>query len=456
MKDIFKTIKANKKAYQEKWFEAIRIPSVTSQAAEIRQMADWLVDFLGKDLKLKTKLIKTCANPLVYAETPKVDGAPVVLVYGHYDVQPADPLDQWRTPPFEPTIRGGNVYGRGTADDKGQFLTHVFSTKAWLDTRGKLPIQIKFLFEGNEEAGSEGLSDYLKKEENLTLLKSDVILVSDTSMVGPGMPSINYGLRGVVGFDLVLKGPSRDIHSGVYGGSVYNPAIALSHILSGMIDQKGVIRIPGFYNDVKKLTARERASLAELPFDEKESLAEIGLETGFGDPKYTALEQRSVRPSFDINGLISGYQGKGGKTIIPSTAEAKFTFRLVPDQTPQKICQCVEKYIRDQLPPGITMELELQQGSGGMLVDFDGRYVRLAAEALEETFGRKPYFTREGGSIPIVAELKDRLNTDVILAGFGLNEDGIHSPNERFGLKNFFAGIETSARFWQKFGGQKQ
>ena len=455
VKDILKTVKKDKAEYLQNWYEALRIPSVTSEKVEAAKMADWLLNYLGKELKFKTKKIKTSANPLVYAESPKVEGAPVVLVYGHYDVQPADPLDQWKTPPFEPTVRGGYIYGRGTADDKGQFLTHVFAVKAWLDARGELPLQIKFLFEGNEEAGSEGLSEFLQKDENLALLQSDVILVSDTSMAGPDMPSINYGLRGVIGFDLVLRGPARDVHSGVYGGSIYNPAIALSHIMSDIIDAKGVIRIPGFYDDVKKLTAQERALLAELPFDEKESLAEIGLIQGFGDPKYSPLEQRGVRPSFDINGLISGYQGKGGKTIIPAYAEAKFTFRIVPDQTPAKIRQCVENFIQDKLPPGVTMELEYQQGAGGMVIDYGGQFVQLAAEALEETFGRKACFTREGGSIPIVTEMKDRLKTDVVLAGFGLNEDGIHSPNERFGLKNFFAGIETSVRIIKKFGDLK-
>lgn len=455
VKDILKTAQKNKKSYLDSLMEALQIPSVTSDKEATARMANWLLNYLGQELKFKTKKIKTCANPLVYAESPKVEGAPIVLVYGHYDVQPADPINEWKTPPFEPKIRGGNIYGRGTADDKGQFLTHVFAVKAWQETRGKLPLQIKFLFEGNEEAGSEGLSEFLKKEENLSLLLSDVILVSDTSMAGPDLPSINYGLRGVIGFDLILRGPTRDVHSGVYGGSIYNPAIALSHIMSDIIDAKGVIRIPGFYDDVKKLTTKERALLAELPFNEKESLAEIGLIQGFGDPKYSPLEQRGVRPSFDINGLISGYQGKGGKTIIPAYAEAKFTFRIVPDQTPEKIRQCVENFIQDKLPSGITMELEYQQGAGGMVIDYDGKFVQLAAQALEETFGHKACFTREGGSIPIVTEMKDRLKTDVVLAGFGLNEDGIHSPNERFGLKNFYAGIETSVRIMEKFGDLK-
>lgn len=448
-------IDENRDRFLEQWFEVLRIPSVSAQKEhkeDILKTADWLVAFLSKKLGLSARIISTETNPLVYAESPKIPNAPTVLVYGHYDVQPAEPFEAWNSDPFEPTIRDGKVFCRGANDDKGQWCAHLCGLQTYYELHGSYPVQIKFVLEGEEEVGSEALSKFLDEPENRELLACDALLVSDTSAAGPKIPAITYGLRGVMGFEVKLTGPCRDLHSGIYGGSVYNPAIALSKLIASIIDENGKIQVPHFYDDVEELSRLERDALSRNPYNPEENKAQIGVDSEFGESEYTVLERRGARPAFDVNGLTSGYQGEGGKTIIPSVASAKFTFRTVPNQDPEKIYKNLKAFLESELPPGIKMDLTYQQGSGGMVAPLTGKYIVAASNVLEKVFGRKPLFVRDGGSIPIVAKLRNKLNAETVLVGFGLDDDGIHSPNEKFNLESFFDGVLTGALLWDEFG----
>ena len=447
---ITKYIEENAQRFESEYFDLLRISSISTlptHAGDVRKAAEWLVNRLSQ-LGLHPEMIPTKRHPLVYTETPHIPGAPVVMVYGHFDVQPVDPLPLWETQPFEPTVRDGNVFARGSSDDKGQLLTHIFAAEAVLKEFGSLPYQLKFLFEGEEEDGSESLAEFVNT--NAKKLACDCIVVSDGAMFDPDQPAITYGLRGLMCFELTLTGPSRDLHSGTFGGAVYNPAIALSRMMSQMIDEKGRVQVPGFYDDVVQLTERERKQFADLPFDEDEFFDKIGLKEGFGETGFTTNERRWARPTFDINGLTSGYQGEGGKTVLPSKASAKFTFRLVPKQDPAKIKKNVEAYLKSICPPGITMKLEYTHGAGGLLVSLDSMFVEAAAKAIEETFARPPVYTREGGSIPIITLMSEVLKADVLLIGWGQDDDNTHSPNEKFALDGFHNGIKASARLLQE------
>lgn len=432
--------------------DLLRVPSVSADPAHSEDMgraADWLAERLQK-IGCTSEVISTDGHPLVYGESPHVDGAPTVLVYGHYDVQPSDPLDEWTSPPFEPTVRDGNLYARGAADDKGQVLTHLFSAQAWLETAGALPINLKFLIEGEEEVGSEALEKFIP--ENRRRLACDCVVVSDGCQFSPGQPAITYGLRGIAYYELRLQGPKRDLHSGSFGGSVTNPANVMAQMLAALIDGDGKIQAPGFYDDVIPLTDRERNQFASLPFDEDRYFEEIGVSGATGESGFSTLERRWARPTFDVNGLSSGYSGEGGKTIVPSSAVGKFSFRLVPDQSPDKITESLRTMFQEMLPPGIEMELIPMHGSPGMLVPLDSPYVASATKALETAFGRPPVFTREGGSIPIVATLREALDADALLIGWGQDDDNTHSPNEKFSLADFHRGIRASARLWEEIG----
>lgn len=468
MDKVKKYIEDNKENFLAQYFEVLRIPSVSAQKehkADIQKTAEWLVSFLTEKLGMSARIIETESNPLVYAESPKVANAPTVLLYGHYDVQPAEPFEDWKTPPFEPTIVDGKVFCRGANDDKGQWSAHLCGMQTYLALNGSFPVQVKCIFEGEEEVGSSALSKFLEKQENRDLLACDALLVSDTSAAGPKIPAITYGLRGVMSFELKLYGPNRDLHSGIYGGSVYNPAIALSKIMNALIDENGKVQVPHFYDDVDELTQLERDALAKNPYDAEEESKALDLVGDFGEPEFTVLERRGARPSFDINGMTSGYQGEGGKTIIPAWASAKFTFRTVPNQDPEKIQANVRSFIKSLIPAGIrcgkgdNLEydeknggLVYSQGSGGMVAPLTGKYIGAATTALERVFGRKPLFVRDGGSIPIVAKLRKELDAETVLVGFGLDDDGIHSPNEKFDLDSFFDGVETSALIWEELG----
>ncbi|GHT10865.1 hypothetical protein FACS1894170_03680 [Planctomycetales bacterium] len=449
-------IRSNKEVFESRFFDFLRIPSISASAehkVDMRCAAEYLVRQF-QSFGIKGEIIETQSNPLVFAEyTPeKVSAdAPVILVYGHYDVQPPDPLELWTTPPFEPTVRNGNVYARGANDDKGQSLTHLFAVGSLLETDGTLPCKVKFVYEGEEEVGSEALHQYVYSDAGKRKLACDCILVSDTNMYAPDTPTITYGIRGILAFDLVLTGPNRDLHSGIYGGSVYNPAIALTKILSQFINADGQILVPHFYDDVLPLTDRERRQFADLPFDESAFFSNLNITAGFGETGYSVNERRWTRPSFDVNGITAGYQGTGSKTIIPSQASAKITFRLVPNQVPEKIFDTVQNFLPSIIPAGITWKLERHHGEAAMCLDLDGsRFVEPMSVALEKTFGKRPVFTREGGSVPIIADCQRVLNADVLFVGWGQEDDAIHSPNEKFSLDSFQRGILSSATFFKE------
>ena len=455
MSQIQDYIASESSRFEKDFFDFLRIPSISTIPAhknDVHKAAEWLSELL-KRIGLNPELIMTKRHPLVYAETPKIEGAPTVMIYGHFDVQPVDPLDLWISPPFEPTIRNGSVFARGATDDKGQFLTHVFAVESLLKTQKTLPFQIKMIFEGEEEDGSESIEEYVR--ENREKLDCDCLIVSDCAMFGPAQPAITYGLRGIAAFELFLTGPSRDLHSGVFGGSVYNPAIALSQMLAQLIDDKGRIQVHGFYDSVVPLSDRERKQFADLPFDEKDYFDKINLKEGFGEEGYTTLERRWTRPTFDINGLTSGYQGDGSKTVLPSTASAKITFRLVPKQEPHELHKNLEAFFRSICPPGITMKLEFQHGSGGLLVSLESPFVEAAEKAFKKTFPNPPVFTREGGSIPIIAYMSEVLNADVLLIGWGQDDDNLHAPNEKFSLASFHQGIQASTELLQEIANIK-
>jgi succinyl-diaminopimelate desuccinylase len=382
----------------------------------------------------------------VVAESPPVPGKPVALVYGHYDVQPPDPLGEWTTPPFEPSIRHGNIYARGATDDKGQMLTHVKSVEAWIRSGEKLPMQVKFLIEGEEEVGSAHLEPFVA--ENRQRLACDCVVISDCGQFAPGVPAITYGLRGIAYYELKLTGPRQDLHSGTFGGGVTNPAGALVSMLAALKDADGRVQLPGFYDDVLPLTDAERQQFRGLPFDEADFLRQLAVDGTWGEAGHTNLERRWARPSCDINGLTSGYQGEGAKTVLPARASAKFSFRLVPNQDPAKISQALQQFLEARLPPGIRMELVDFHGAPGVVVSLDSPYIRAAAAAIEAGFGAPPVYIREGGSIPIVNTFARELGADVLLLGWGQNDDNTHSPNEKFSLADYQRGIRSSAHLW--------
>lgn len=432
--------------------EWLKIPSVssdTSRRGEVLKAAEWLSEkFRGGGLAVET--IPTAGHPMVYAETPPVAGAPVALVYGHYDVQPAEPLDQWISGPFEPTERDGNLYARGATDDKGQVLTHVQSVCDWLASGEPLPLQVKFLIEGEEEVGSENLERMLPELRDR--LQCDCVVISDSGQYADGQPAITYGLRGIATYELSVRGPSQDLHSGSFGGAVMNPAVALCHLLSSMVDRQGRIQIAGFYDQVRELSTQERAEWAKLPQDDPTFAASLGVDELFGEAGYTSDERRWGRPTFDINGLTSGHQGEGVKTIIPAAASAKFSFRLVPDQDPEQITASLQRHLREHAPPGVRWTLEPDHGAPGMVTSTSSQFVEAAKRAVGSAFGVTPVLIREGGSIPIVARFQEVLGCDCLLLGWGLSDDNMHSPNEKFRLADYHRGIQASARLWDEIG----
>jgi succinyl-diaminopimelate desuccinylase len=443
-------LESNASRFEDELCDFVRIASVSAdpnRKGEMGRAAEWL-SAQFRQLNFTAEIIPTSGHPMVFAQSPQVPNAPTVLVYGHYDVQPAEPLEKWTNPPFEPTKRDGKLFARGSSDDKGQVFSHIKSAEAIIATQGKLPLNLKYLVEGEEEIGSMALGEFLKT--NSEKLASDCIVISDGSQFGPGLPAINYGLRGIAYFEIHLQGPNRDLHSGSFGGSVTNPANALAKILSGLIDEKGRITIPGFYDDVVPLTDRERKQFADLPFSEKEYFKNVGVEGAIGEEGYTALERRWARPTYDICGLWSGYQGEGAKTVLPAQAGAKISFRLVPNQHPGKIGPALKKKIAELTPPGIKLDFIEHHGGPGVLVSLESPYIEAAARAIEFAFGRRPVFTREGGSIPIVAKFAEHLKVDTLLLGWGQEDDNAHSPNEKFSLVDFHKAIKASAKLWEE------
>ncbi len=396
-----------------------------------------------KEAGLEPEIIETSGHPMVYAEMLVDPKQPTVLIYGHYDVQPPDPLDLWVTGPFEPTVRNGNVYARGSTDDKGQMYAHIKGIEMLLKTKGKLPVNVKLLIEGEEEAGSEGIGEYLPKSTKK--LACDYVLISDSSQFAPNRPAITYGLRGMAYFEIFVDGPNRDLHSGSYGGSVTNPLNALCEMLASVKDKNGRIQIPGFYDDVEEITDRERKEFADLSLGDTHYASELEVAELFGEQGYSTLERRWVRPTFDIHGLTGGYQGEGAKTVLPAKASAKFSFRLVPNQDPEKINKLVMDYFHKIAPKTVKINIKPHHGGHAVVVPLDNAGIEAAARAIEKGFGSKPVYIREGGSIPIVAAFKKHLNAPSLLLGYGLPDDNPHSPNEKFCLADYHRGILTSA-----------
>ena len=430
----------------------LRIKSVSADSAyrdEVHRGAEWVAGQF-RDLGFETQVVATAGHPIVHAEWLGAPGAPTVLVYGHYDVQPPDPLNEWHSPPFEPTRRDGNIYARGATDDKGQMLTHIKSVQSWMAVEGRLPVNVKFIIEGEEEVGSVHLEPFIR--ENAKRLACDCVVISDTSQFGPGRPAITYGLRGIAYYELRLNGPRQDLHSGTFGGAVINPANALAKMLAALVNDRGQVQVPGFYDDVDPLLAAEIEQFAALGFDEGGFKKQIGVEALGGEEGFTTLQRRWARPTCDINGLWSGYQGEGAKTVLPARAGAKFSFRLVPRQDPAKISASLQEMLERLCPPGIRMELIDFHGAPAVVVPLDSPYVAAARRAIEQGFGREPVMIREGGSIPVVATFRKLLGVDTLLLGWGLDDDNTHSPNEKFCLADFHRGIKASAYLWKEIG----
>lgn len=436
---------AHRGDFEEQLKALLRIPSVSAQPdhdADTRRAAEFIRDDLVA-MGLDVELIATKGHPIVYAERLASPGKPTLLVYGHYDVQPPEPLEPWISPPFEPTVRDGNLYARGATDDKGQMFTHLKATEAWLKGVGSLPLNLKILIEGEEEVGGANLERFVA--ENRARLACDYAVISDTSQFGPGMPAITYGLKGLAYFELIVQGARTDLHSGTFGGAVANPCNALAAILASLKGADGRILIPGFYDPVKPLEDWERAEFAKLPFSEEEFRANLGVPSVEGEAGYTTLERKWARPTCDVNGIYGGYQGPGPKTVLPSRAGAKFSFRLVPDQDPKTVAEQLRAHVAAVCPPGVTFELIEHHGAPAVLVGVDSPGVRAAVRAIEAGFGKAPVFIREGGSIPVVGLLKDQLGVDTLLLGWGQNDDNLHGPNEKFSLADFHRGIKASA-----------
>jgi acetylornithine deacetylase/succinyl-diaminopimelate desuccinylase-like protein len=433
--------------------DLLRIPSVSTDpgfAEDVRRAADWLVDHF-KGLGFQTaEAVETAGHPIVYAEYLSNPDAPTVLVYGHYDVQPPDPLELWDSPPFEPVRKGNLLVARGTCDDKGQVFMHLKAAEAYLKTSGSLPLNIKYIIEGEEECGSTHLPEFIR--DNAERLAADVVMVSDTALFAPGVPSICYGLRGLAYVEVTLTGPDRDLHSGVYGGAVENPINVLARLIAKLHDENHRVTIPGFYDMVRPLTPEERAGFADLPFDLENWAGEVGVRVTRTEAGYTAFEGSTARPTLDCNGIWGGYTGEGAKTVLPSQASAKISMRLVPDQTPDEITGKIKAFFEANTPETMTLTFEDLHGGHGVLVDTNSPAMEAASKALEGVYGKKPVFVRGGGSIPVVAEFKELLGLDTVLMGFGLDSDAIHSPNECFGLDRFQEGIQSIIRFMTLYG----
>jgi acetylornithine deacetylase/succinyl-diaminopimelate desuccinylase-like protein len=427
----------------------LSIPSVSTQAQhkpDIERAAEWLREQLLDAGFPTAEVMPTAGHPVVYAEWLNAGlDAPTVLVYGHYDVQPPDPLDLWETPPFEPTVVGDNIVARGASDDKGQLYTHVKAAEAYHATEGAPPVNVKCLFEGEEESGSPSLAPFIR--EHADQLAADVAVISDTGMLTPETPSIVYGLRGLAYIEVEVTGPDHDLHSGTYGGAVHNPINALCAMIAQLHDADGRITIPGFYEQVRELSEDERAEMAEAPLDREAWLEEAGVKTDWGEPDYTILERTTARPTLDVNGIWGGYIQPGAKTVLPSKAFAKLSMRLVPDQDPQEITELARQHLLDLAPPTVDIEVRSLHGGKPAIVSRDHPAMKAASHAFAAGFGQEPVLVRRGGSIPVVATLQEVLGIETILMGFGLPDDRIHSPNEKFHLPNFYRGIETVIHF---------
>ena len=451
MNHVVDFINVHRDRYVEELKQYLAIPSISAlpqHAADVKRAADWTADALrGAGLE-NVRLIDTPGNPVVYGDWLHAPGRPTILYYGHYDVQPVDPVELWTSPPFEATVRDGEIYARGAADDKGQVFMHIKAVEAFLKNGGTLPVNIKFMIEGEEEVGSAHLDEFVRAHKQE--LAGDVVVISDSPMFDRGIPSICYGLRGLAYFQIDLRGTRSDLHSGSFGGAVANPAFVLATILAQMKDRGGRIKIPGFYDDVRPLSDAERAEWKKLPFNETKYRKELGAPRLFGETGYTTLERVWARPTFEVNGLLSGFTGDGAKTVLPAVAMAKVSMRLVPDQDPGKIADLFEAYLKKVAPKTVELKLTRMQGGKAWMTEFDNKYVRAAGRAIEQGFGKAPVFTREGGSIPVVSTFQEELGLPSVLFGIGLPDENAHAPDEKLDLGNFHNGIIASAYLYQE------
>jgi acetylornithine deacetylase/succinyl-diaminopimelate desuccinylase-like protein len=449
-------IATHKDRFLAELFDLLRIPSVStdkSYAPDVLRAAEFLKQRLIEAGADAVELCATKGYPVVYGEKIIDPALPTVLVYGHYDVQPPDPVELWESPPFEPVIRDERIYARGSCDDKGQMYMHVKAFETMMQT-GTLSCNIKFMLEGEEESGSASLLDFVR--QNREKLASDAMLISDTSLIANDIPSVTVGLRGMSYVEVEVTSSNRDLHSGVYGGAVVNPINALCQMITRLKDENNRITIPGFYDKVVELSAEERAKLAEAPFNEQEYMAELDLIATDGERGYSIPELTSIRPSLDVNGIWGGYTGVGAKTVIPAKAFAKISMRLVPDQTSEEITELFTKYFTQIAPKGVSVKVEYHHGGEPVVISTNSTAYRAAELAFEETFGKRPVPQRGGGSIPVVQMFTQELGVDVIMMGFGLDIDGLHSPNESYGVFNYFKGIETIPYFFQHFSQLKK
>ena len=432
----------------------LRIPSVSTlpeHVPDVLRAAQFVADSMKTAGLENIEIISTAKHPLVYADWLHAPGKPTVLCYGHYDVQPPDPLDEWISPPFEPTVRDGNIYARGSADDKGQMYMHIKAVEALLSTKGTLPVNLKFLIEGEEEVGGESVAKFVA--ENPARLKADVALVSDTELFAEGLPTLCIGLRGLIYTEIEARGPSRDLHSGMYGGAAPNAVFGLIELLSKMKDADGKIQIPGMYDDVAAPTPAEKRSWEHLPFDEKDFLKnEVGSTRLTGEPGYSVFERTWARPTLEVHGIAGGFTGAGAKTVIPARATAKVSMRMVPNQDPEKIIAAFKKFVADNTPAGIQTEVRVLSWGPAIMVNPDHPAIHVAAQAFRDILGKETVFIRSGGSIPIVGDFAKHLGIPTILMGFGLPDDGLHSPNEKYKVANYYAGIMTIAHFFEQYG----
>lgn len=441
----------HRERFLEELKEYLSIPSVSTDSrhkGDVVRCAEWVAEHLRGIGFDEVVLEPTDWHPIVYAEHCKAPGKPTILLYGHYDVQPPEPLELWESPPFEPTVRDAKIFARGATDDKGQVFAHLKGLEAHLKTHGTLPVNVKLLIEGEEEVGSPNLTPWVIT--NKERLACDAVVISDSSMFAPATPTITYGLRGLTYFEVTVQGPDHDLHSGVFGGTVPNPINELARIIAQLHDDQGRVAIPGFYDDVIELEDDEREEFARLPFDEESFRSHTGAPGLQGEVGYTTLERRWARPTLDCNGIWGGFTGEGAKTVLPSTASAKISCRLVPGQKPGRILELARDYIQKIAPDTVTLSFLEHHGGDPVLTDRDNEQVRAAGRALKRSWGKDPVFTRGGGSIPVVATFSDVLNVPTILMGLGLEDDRLHSPNEKFDLECFYKGIETSVYLWEE------
>ena len=444
-------LRSNREKSLEELNELLRIPSVSAKSehnADTAAAAEWLAARMRAAGLQTVEVAPTAGHPVVIGEWRGAPGAPTLMVYGHYDVQPPEPLDEWHTPPFEPTVRDGKLFARGSVDDKGQAYLHLKAVEAHLATNGTLPVNVVFLLEGEEEVGSPNLGAFLKAHAER--LKCDAVLISDTTMFAPGLPSVTIGLRGLAYMEIRVQGPATDLHSGAYGGAVVNPANALAKIISQLHDAQGRVNIPGFYDRVRDLTADERAAIAKLPFQEEGLREEVGSPKLGGEAGYGPLERIWARPTLDVNGLLSGYTGEGAKTVLPARAMAKVSMRLVPDQDYKAIEKLFIDHVRSLAPEGVTVEVVALHGGQPWYAEPSGPVIAAAQRALGKAFGKEPVFIREGGSIPIVQQFQEILGAPVVLIGFGLPGENAHAPNEWMSVDNFHQGAEAIALLYEE------